>query len=134
SRGRRRPRDDRAKIGDRVRREGQTRDRRRRRTDPCDGEHSAMTSEDIEEIGEKLRVMIADDEMIARKRLHRLLSVLPDVEIVAECEDGDAVLARAKEGDIDVVFLDVEMPKLTGVEAMALLPPDDPAIVCVTAH
>ncbi|MDX2013229.1 MAG: LytTR family DNA-binding domain-containing protein [Myxococcaceae bacterium] len=81
-----------------------------------------------------LRVLIADDEQLARARLTRLLSAMEDVTLVGEAKDGDEVLARVRDGGIDVVLLDVQMPKLTGVEAMALWPADGPWVVFCTAH
>ncbi|MCU0698193.1 MAG: LytTR family DNA-binding domain-containing protein [Myxococcaceae bacterium] len=81
-----------------------------------------------------LRVLIADDEQLARARLTRLLSAMEHVTIVGEAKDGDEVLARVRDGGIDVVLLDVQMPKLTGVEAMALWPADGPWVVFCTAH
>lgn len=81
-----------------------------------------------------LRVLIADDEQLARARLTRLLSAMEDVTIVGEVKDGDEALTRVREGGIDLVLLDVQMPKLTGVEAMALWPVDGPWVVFCTAH
>ncbi|MBM4778129.1 MAG: response regulator transcription factor [Archangiaceae bacterium] len=81
-----------------------------------------------------LRVLIADDEQLARARLTRLLSSMEDVTIVGEAKDGDEVLTKVRGGGIDVVLLDVQMPKLTGVEAMALWPADGPWVVFCTAH
>lgn len=81
-----------------------------------------------------LRVLIADDEQLARARLTRLLGAMEDVSIVGEAKDGEEVLAKVRAGGIDVVLLDVQMPKLTGVEAMALWPPDGPWVVFCTAH
>jgi two-component system, LytTR family, response regulator len=81
-----------------------------------------------------LRVLIADDEQLARARLTRLLSAMEDVAIVGEAKDGDEVLVKVRAGGIDVVLLDVQMPKLTGVEAMALWPADGPWVVFCTAH
>lgn len=83
---------------------------------------------------DKLRVLIVDDELIARKRLLRLLTAMPDVEVAGECTDGEEVLARVKEGDVDVILLDVQMAKLSGIETMGLLSPEDPLIIFVTAH
>lgn len=81
-----------------------------------------------------LRVLIADDEQLARARLTRLLTAMEDVTIVGEAKDGEDVLTKVRAGGIDVVLLDVQMPKLTGVEAMALWPVDGPWVVFCTAH
>jgi two-component system, LytTR family, response regulator len=81
-----------------------------------------------------LRVLIADDEQLARARLARLLSAMDDVSIVGEAKDGEEVLTTVRAGGIDVVLLDIQMPKLTGVEAMALWPADGPWVVFCTAH
>jgi two-component system LytT family response regulator len=81
-----------------------------------------------------LKVLIADDEQLARARLSRLLGAMEDVTVVGEAKDGEEVLTRVRAGGIDVVLLDVQMPKLTGVEAMALWPPDGPWVVFCTAH
>jgi two-component system LytT family response regulator len=81
-----------------------------------------------------LRVLIADDEQLARARLTRLLGAMEDITIVGEAKDGEDVLTKVRAGGIDVVLLDVQMPKLTGVEAMALWPVDGPWVVFCTAH
>lgn len=81
-----------------------------------------------------LRVLIADDELIARKRLRRLLGELGDVEIVGEAADGTEVLREVGKGGVDCVLLDIHMPHLTGLEAMRLLPRDGTAVVFCTAH
>jgi two-component system, LytTR family, response regulator len=83
---------------------------------------------------ERLKVLIADDEQVARARLHRLLGAMTDVEIVGECDDGDAVLSRIRQGGVDVVLLDIQMPKLKGTEALQLWPKDGPQVVFCTAH
>jgi DNA-binding NarL/FixJ family response regulator len=77
-------------------------------------------------------VLIADDVAMARKRIRRLLVAMPDVEIAGECEDGAQVLARigdAARGRVDVVLLDIQMPGLSGVEAMSLMPANGPFII-----
>jgi len=81
-----------------------------------------------------VRVLIADDELLARRRLSRLLAALPDVDVVGEATDGAEVLAAIAADPVDVVLLDIHMPGLSGVEAMQLWPADGPAIVFVTAH
>lgn len=81
-----------------------------------------------------MKVLIADDEALARARLKRLLSAMDGVEVVGEATDGDEVLARVRQGGLDLVLLDIQMPKLTGTEAMALWPADGPLVVFCTAH
>lgn len=81
-----------------------------------------------------LRVLVADDEPMARRRLARLLGAMDDMALVGECQDGEEVLARVREGGVDVVLLDVRMPGLSGLDALSLLPPDGPTVVLCTAH
>ena len=81
-----------------------------------------------------LRVLVADDEAIARKRLVRLLAAMPDVVIAGECADGHEVLERVRSGTIDVVLLDIQMPELNGLEALQLFPKDGPVVIFCTAH
>lgn len=83
---------------------------------------------------DKLRVLIADDELLARRRLTRLLSAMPDVELAGECASGEEVLARVRAGGVDVLLLDIHMPGLTGLDAMALLPAEGPYVIFCTAH
>jgi len=85
-------------------------------------------------VSQPLRILIADDEMLARKRLARLLSAMPDVEVCGEAADGDAVLAAARAGGVDVVLLDIHMPGLSGLDALSLLPEDGPRVILCTAH
>ena len=82
------------------------------------------------------RVVVADDEPLARERLALLLSRHPKYEIVAECVDGDEVLAAVERERPDLAFLDISMPGRSGVEvAHALLDHErPPGIVFVTAH
>lgn len=81
-----------------------------------------------------LRVLVADDEAIARKRLIRLLSAMPDVTIAGECSDAQEVLATVRGGEVDVVLLDIQMPELSGLEALQLFPVGGPLVIFCTAH
>ncbi len=83
---------------------------------------------------EPLRVLIADDELMARQRLTRLLGAIDGVTIAGEAKDGDEVLTAARAGGCDVVLLDVHMPKLSGTDALALWPKDGPWVIFCTAH
>lgn len=69
-----------------------------------------------------MRAVIVDDERLARSRLRRLLASHRDVEVVAEAADGEEALARVAEAAPDVVFLDVRMPELDGLEVARRLP------------
>ena len=82
------------------------------------------------------RVVVADDEPLARERLRLLLSRHPAYEVVAECTDGDEALAAIEAERPDVAFLDISMPGRTGVEVAGALLDDAeaPAIVFVTAY
>jgi two-component system LytT family response regulator len=84
--------------------------------------------------GEPLRVLVADDEAIARRRLVRLLAAMPDVALAGECADAHEVLDRVRAGGIDAVLLDIQMPELTGIEALQLFPADGPVVIFCTAH
>ena len=81
-----------------------------------------------------LRVLICDDELMARKRVLRLLGELPDVEKTIECESGEEVLARLGEEEVDVALLDINMPGLSGLETVMQMPEDRPYVVFLTAH
>jgi two-component system LytT family response regulator len=86
-----------------------------------------------------LRVLIADDEAVARRRLRRLLLPEPDVAIASECTDGASTLRSITTLGPDLVFLDVQMPELDGFEVVARLSEPGgqaarvPAIIFVTA-
>lgn len=81
-----------------------------------------------------MRVLIVDDEAPARDRLHRLLAQEPDVAWVGHARDGIEALAQVESGKPDVVFLDVQMPELSGIEVAASLPSPAPLIVFATAY
>jgi DNA-binding LytR/AlgR family response regulator len=83
-----------------------------------------------------LRALIVDDEAPARSELRYLLSAHPEVEIVGEATTAKEALALANAVGYDVVFCDIEMPGLSGLEAARLVRdrPDRPVIVFVTAH
>ena len=85
-------------------------------------------------MSERLRVLVADDEEIARRRLVRLHGMLTDTELAGECSDAEELLARVREGGVDVLLLDVRMPGLSGIDAAALLPEDGPYVIFCTAH
>ncbi|HEY4101122.1 MAG TPA: LytTR family DNA-binding domain-containing protein [Gemmatimonadales bacterium] len=82
-----------------------------------------------------LRLVVADDEPLARERIRSLLAARTDCVIVAECRDGvEAALAIAQHAP-DVVLLDIRMPELDGFDVLAALEAEDhlPAVIFVTA-
>jgi len=81
-----------------------------------------------------LRVLIADDEEMARKRLRRLLAALPNVAVVAECASGDAALSALESMDIDVAVLDVQMPGLDGLVVSEAAADLGVEVILATAH
>jgi two-component system LytT family response regulator len=81
-----------------------------------------------------LRVLVCDDELMARKRVLRLLTELPGVEATFECESGEQVLAKLREEDVDVAILDINMPGLSGLETVMQMPEERPYVIFLTAH
>jgi two-component system LytT family response regulator len=81
-----------------------------------------------------LRVLVCDDELIARRRAARLLSEQAGVELVAECASGEEVLAKLAVEDVDLVVLDINMPGMTGIETVMRMPEDRPYLIFLTAH
>ena len=82
-----------------------------------------------------MRVLIVDDEPIARRGLRRLLESEPDVEIVGEASNGTAAIEAIEELKPDLVFLDIQMPEMDGLEVVAAVTPEKmPPVVFVTAY
>jgi DNA-binding NarL/FixJ family response regulator len=67
------------------------------------------------------RILIADDHAIVRSGLRKVLDAKADMEVVAEAEDGHEAVEKALKEDVDLVILDVSMPRLTGIQAAAEL-------------
>jgi DNA-binding NarL/FixJ family response regulator len=65
------------------------------------------------------RILIADDFAIVRQGLKKVLNAKPDLEVVAEAEDGREAVEKALKEDIDLAILDVGMPRMTGIQAAA---------------
>ena len=83
-----------------------------------------------------LRVLIADDEPLARERLRALLTAQPGVQVVAEAADGHAALHACAEHHPDMVLLDISMPGIDGLETARHLAEFEPrpAVVFCTAY
>ncbi len=82
-----------------------------------------------------IRVLIVDDEPGARRRLERLLREAPDIEIVDQVGNGPEAVAAIRALQPDLVFLDVQMPGMTGIEVVQAVGPRlMPATIFVTAY
>jgi len=81
-----------------------------------------------------VRAVIVDDEELARGFLREMLAAHSEIEIVAECANGFEAVKAIAEADPDLVFLDVQMPKLDGFEVLELIGPRTPAVIFVTAY
>ena len=82
-----------------------------------------------------LQVLIVDDELLARQRLEDLLSARENVHIVDSVDDGEKAIAAIRAHDIDLVFLDVQMPGHNGVDVVEAIGPDNmPVVIFVTAY
>ncbi len=77
--------------------------------------------------------MIVDDEPLARKAMSLVLAEFPDIEVIGECADGFEAVKMINQEKPEVVFLDIQMPKLDGFDVLELLD-DPPFIVFVTAY
>jgi len=83
-----------------------------------------------------MRVLIADDHAIVRQGLRALIEKEPDMEVIAETENGEQAVARAKELAPDIVIMDMTMPLLNGIEATKFILRDNPniRIIALSMH
>ena len=82
-----------------------------------------------------IRVLIAEDEPLARRRLMRLLDARADVEIAGTAKNGEEAVRLIAELRPDLVFLDIHMPELSGFEVLSAISDGPmPAVIFTTAH
>jgi two-component system LytT family response regulator len=82
---------------------------------------------------EKIRTLLIDDEDLARAVVREHLAPHPEIEIIGECANGFDAVKNVNEQKPDLIFLDIQMPKLDGFEVLELLD-HQPAVVFVTAY
>jgi two-component system LytT family response regulator len=80
-----------------------------------------------------MKALIIDDERLARVELRRLLKPHPEVEIAGEARDAGEALALIRESPPDLLFLDIQMPGMTGFDLLSLLEDDVPQVIFTTA-
>ncbi len=80
-----------------------------------------------------MKCLIVDDEYIARKILSDYVSKVPELKLVATCSSALQALNHIKKDSIDILFLDIQMPDLTGLDFLKILP-NKPATILTTAY
>ena len=80
-----------------------------------------------------MRVLVVDDETLARSLLIEHLTKVPDVEVVGQAANGFEAVKLCEELNPDLIFLDIQMPKLSGFEVLELLGERAPAVIFSTA-
>jgi two-component system LytT family response regulator len=82
-----------------------------------------------------IRTMIVDDEVLARQNVEALLRADPDITVVAQCSNGPQAVEAIRQHEPDLLFLDVQMPGMTGFDVLKRLSPAlMPQVVFVTAY
>ncbi len=79
-----------------------------------------------------MKVIIIDDEPLARSIIKEYLQYHPEMELVAECSDGFEGVKAIQQFQPDMIFLDIQMPKINGFEMLELIE-DPPAVIFTTA-
>ncbi len=83
----------------------------------------------------KIKTILVDDELLARQRMKDLLAEHADIEIVAECSTGQQAQAMIAQTKPDLMLLDVQMPRMTGLKLVQLLGEAElPLVVFISAH
>src|ERR1051325_1385806 len=80
-----------------------------------------------------IKTLIVDDEPIARRVLRDALELFPDIKVIGEAENGKEALKKIRELRPDLVFLDLQMPLLSGFEVVRSMEPPLPVVIIVTA-
>jgi two-component system LytT family response regulator len=82
---------------------------------------------------DKIRTVIIDDEAPAREIIKHYLQDLEQIEVIAECSDGFSGLKKIAEMKPDLIFLDIQMPRLTGIELLEVMT-ERPEVIFTTAY
>ena len=79
-----------------------------------------------------IRVLVADDQAMVRTGFGMILGAEPDIEVVAEAQDGVEAVAEARRTKPDVALMDIRMPRMDGLEALKQIANDVHVVVCTT--
>jgi len=79
-----------------------------------------------------MKIIIIDDEPLARSIIKEYLQYHPDLELIAECNDGFEGVKAIQQMQPDLIFLDIQMPKINGFEMLEIIE-DPPAVIFTTA-
>ena len=83
----------------------------------------------------EIKVLVVDDELLGRKRIRSLLSDHVDINIVGECVNGREAVEAIQNLKPDLVFLDIQMPRINGFEVVEIIGTENmPAVIFVTAY
>jgi two-component system, LytTR family, response regulator len=86
-------------------------------------------------MSKRIRVLIVDDEPLARERIAAMLKGDSDIEIIGTCANGREALSAIQKQSPDLVFLDIQMPEMDGFEVLQRIPPESmPLVIFVTAY
>jgi DNA-binding NarL/FixJ family response regulator len=78
-------------------------------------------------MGEKIRILVVDDHHVVRQGLVALLNIMPDIEVVGEAGDGLEAIKLHQSLHPDITLMDLQLPKLGGVDAILRIRTEDPA-------
>lgn len=82
-----------------------------------------------------VRVLIIDDEALARQRVRHILTQVPDIEIIGECKTGADAIEKIRGLKPDLIFLDIQMKDMTGFEVLEAIPTAElPMVIFITAY
>jgi DNA-binding NarL/FixJ family response regulator len=78
-------------------------------------------------MGEKIRILVVDDHHVVRQGLVALLNIMPDIQVVGEASDGLEAINLHQSLHPDITLMDLQLPKLGGVDAILRIRAEDPA-------
>ena len=82
----------------------------------------------------KIRCIVVDDERLARTLLEKFISKIPHLELVEKCKNPIEAITCLRNEHIDLMFLDIQMPELTGIEFLRTVKKIKPLVIFTTAY